>query len=98
MIFNLLIIHKYDRASSITRVLHTTTWDFFTSRLSDRFSRSPKVVKEAIMTDIHDLVLEFWRTSRDGAVDAPPPAMRRLYEILQECYEILQVCFDIIWF
>jgi hypothetical protein len=58
MIFSLLIIHNHDRTSSITRVLHTTTWDYFTSRLPDRFSHSPKVVKEAIMTDINDLVQE----------------------------------------
>ena len=95
MIFSPLIIHNHDRMSSITRVLHTTTWDFFTSRLPDRFGRSPKVVKEAIMTDINDLVQEFWRTSIDGA-GASFFAMRRLLEILQECFDNLEVCSNII--
>jgi hypothetical protein len=83
--------------SSITRVLHTTTWDFVTSRLPGRFSRSPKIVKEAIMADIKDLVKEvkeFWRTSSDGDVGASLVAMRRLFEILHECHD-LEVCFAI---
>ena len=94
MIFNLLIIHNHDRMSSISRILHTTTWDYFTSRLPDHFRHSPKVVKEAIMSEINDLVQdsEFWRTSEssDGAVAASFFAMRRLHEILQRC---LEVCF-----
>ena len=96
MIFDLLIIHDHARMSSTTRVLHTTTWDYFTSRLPDRFSRSPEVVKEAIMTDINDLVQEFWRTSSDGVVGASFFAMRRLLEILYECFHISEVCFVII--
>ena len=83
--------------SSITRVLHTTTWDYFTSRLPDRFIRSPKAVQEAIMTDINDLVQEFWKTSSDGAVGASFFAMRRLFEILQRCFDILEVCFNILF-
>ena len=94
MIFNTLIIHNHDRISSNTRVLHTTTWDYFTSCLPDRFGRSPKVVKEAIMADINDLVQEFCRTSSDVA--ASFLAMRRLLEILQNCFDNLDVCFDII--
>ena len=98
MIFNLLIIHNHDRPgmSSISRVLHTTTWDYFTSRLPHRFRHSPKVVKEAIMSEINDLVQdsEFWRISEssDGAVQVAASffAMRRLREILQRC---LEVCF-----
>ena len=84
--------------SSINLVLHTTTWDYFTSesRLPIRFSRSPKVVKEVIMTDINDLVQEFWRISSDGAVEASFSAMHRLFGILQECFDILDVCCDII--
>ena len=74
--------------SSITPVLHTTTWDYFTSRLPDCFIRSPKEVKEAIMTDINDLVQEFW-TSSDGTVGAALFAMRRLLEILQVCFDII---------
>ena len=70
--------------SPTTRVLHTATWKFFTSHhLPSRFRRSPKVVKEAIMTDINDLVQEFWRTSSDRAVGASFFEMRRLYEILE---------------
>ena len=75
--------------SSITRVLHTTTWLYFIFRLPDRFSRSPKAVKKAIMTDINDLVQEFWKTSSD--VGTSFFAMRRLHEILQRC---LEVCFS----
>ena len=89
MIFG-LNIHNHNRMSlsSITWVLHTTTWDYFTSRLPGRFSRSPKVVKEAIMTDINNLVQEFWRTSNDGADGAPFFEMRRLLEILQNISDV----------
>ena len=80
----------------VTRVLHTTTWKYFTSRLPDRFIRSPKVVKEAIMADINDLVQEFWRTSSDGSVGASFFAMRLLFENLEECFVILEVSYDII--
>ena len=93
MIFSLLIIHNHDRISSITHVLHTTTWDYFASHLPDRFSCSPKVVKEAIMTDINNLVQEFWGTSNDGAAGTSFFAMLRLLEILQECFDIMEVCF-----
>ena len=41
MILSLLIIHNHDRMSSITRV-HTTAWNYFSSRLPECFSRSPK--------------------------------------------------------
>ena len=96
MIFNLSIIHIHDRMSSgITRVSHTATWAYFTKRLPNRFIRSPKLVKEAIMTDINDLVQEFW-TSINGTVGASFFAMRRLLEILQGCFDFLEVCFDII--
>ena len=75
---------------SNTRV-HTTTWNYFSSHLPEGFSCSPKVVKEAIITDIGDLVEEFRRTSSD--VGASLFAMRRLLDIL---HDILKVCFDII--
>ena len=86
--------------SPIARVLHTANWDYFTSRLPGRFSRSPKEVKEAIMSDINDLVQELWRTSSDGADGASFFAMRRLLEILQrcQCSENFNVCFVIIPF
>ena len=77
---------------SSTRVLHTTTWKYFTSQLPGRFSRSPKIVEEAIMTDINDLVQDFWRSSSDGVVEASLFAMRRLFEILQKCFDNLKVC------
>ena len=78
--------------SSTTRVLRTATWDYFISELPVRFHRSPKVVKEAIMTDIDDLVQEFWRTSSD--FEPSLFAMRRLHEILQKCFEVcLDNCF-----
>jgi hypothetical protein len=98
MIFSLFIIHNLDRISSSTRVLHTTTWDYFTSYLPSRFIRSPEVVKEAVMTVIDDLLQEFWRTSSDGVVGTSFFAMRRLLEILQKCTPILEVCLDIISF
>ena len=47
------------------------------------------------MTDISDLVQEFWRISSGGAGGPSFFAMRRLFEILQECLECLEVCFDI---
>ena len=90
MIFTLLSIHNHDRMSSKPRVLHTINWDYFTTYLPGRFRRSPQVVKEAILTDINDLVEEFWRTSSD--FEPSFFAMRRLLEILQGCL----VCFDII--
>ena len=83
--------------SSNTRVLHTAAWDYLTSRLPDRFVRSPNVVKEAIMTDINDFVQECWRTSRDGADGVSVFAMRSLLEILQRCYGDLKVRFDILF-
>ena len=82
--------------SSTTRVLHTITWDYFTSRLPHRFSRSPNLVKEAIMTDINVLVQEFWRASSGGTVGESFFAMRRLLEILREFFDILEVCFYIV--
>ena len=87
MIFSLLNIHNHDRRSPITRVLHTETWDYFISHLPEHFSSSPKVVKEAIMTDINDLVQEIWKTSSDGTVGASFFEMRRLFEILQKCFD-----------
>ena len=89
MIFSLSIVHNHDRMPSTTQVLHTATWDYFSGRLSRRFIRSLNVAKEAIMTDINDLVQEF---SSDGAVGLSFFAMLRLFEILQKCL----VCFDII--
>ena len=99
MIFSLLINYSHDRMSSITRVLHTKTWDYFASRLPSHFNSCPEEVKEAIMTDIDDLVQEFWRTSSD--VDgASFFAMRRLFEILQRCFKLLDGGLDIMvfWF
>ena len=90
MIFRLLIIHSHCRRSSITRVLHAATWNYFTSHLPDHFIRSSKVVKEAIMTDINNLVQEFWSTSTDEENGESIFAMRRLHEILEPC---LKVCF-----
>ena len=89
---NLLINHNHDRMSSITRVLHTATWDYFTSFLPYCFTHSPEAVKEAIMRDINDLVQELCRTSSD--IGGSFFSMRRLLEILQQ---ILEVCSDIIF-
>ena len=74
--------------SPTTRAPHTATWKFFTSLLPSRFRHSPKVVKDTIMTDINDLVQEFWRTSSDGAVGAALFEMRRLHEILKDCLNV----------
>ena len=94
MIFSVLIIHNHDRMSSITRdpSLHNNTWVYFTSHLPDNFCRSPKLVKEAIMTDVNILVQELWGTSCDDD-DGTFFAMCRLHEILQACWDNLNVCF-----
>ena len=81
---------QFDRRSSITRVVHAKTWNYLASHLPDHFIRSSKVVKEAIITAINDLVQEFWRTSTDEVNGESIFAMRRLHEILQRC---LEVCF-----
>ena len=91
MIFSLLIIHNHDRKSPTARVPRTAIWEFFTPHelfLSRSFYYSPKTVKEAIMTDINDLLQEFWRTSNEGADGASLFEMRRLHEILEECLEV----------
>ena len=81
--------------SSITLVLHATTWHYFISRLPISFSYSPKVVKEVIMTDINDLVQEFRKPSsiQVQVVGESFLAINRLFKILQRCYDILKVCF-----
>ena len=96
MTFSLLIIHNRDRMSSITRVLHTTTWDYFTidSKLAYRFFDSPNVVKEEIMADVNDLVQEFRMSSRDGAVGESFVAMCRLGEIFRVCFDIIPFFWD----
>ena len=75
--------------SSITRVLHTTTWDYFTEHLAFRFTHSPKVVREEIMADINDLVQEARMSSRDGAVGESFVATCRLFEIFQVCFDFV---------
>ena len=75
--------------SSITRVLHAATWNHFISYLREHFSRSQKVVKESIMTDINDLVQEFWSTSTDVVDGKSIFAMGLLHKILRVC---LKVC------
>ena len=90
MIFSILTIHNYDRRSSISQAPHAATWDYLISHLPDHFIGSPNVVKEAIITDIKDLVQEFWRTSIDEVNGESIFAMRRLHEILRQG---LEVCF-----
>ena len=75
--------------SSITRVLHTTTWNYFTDKLAFRFADSPFAVKEEIIADINDLVQEFRMSSRDGAVGESFVAMYRLLKILHVCFDII---------
>ena len=99
MIFSLLIIHNHDSLRMpINRLLHTTTWDFFTSQLPVHLSPSPKVVKNAIMTDINDLVQgsKLKRTLREGTVGGSVFEMRRLLKILQKCFDTIEVSFVII--
>jgi hypothetical protein len=48
-------------------------------------------VKGAIMTDIDDLVQEFWRTSDDEVVGATFFAVRRLLEFLEVCFVIISI-------
>ena len=92
MIFRSFIIHNHDRMSSSTRFPHTATWDYITSILKFRLSMSSRVVKNTVMTDINELVQEFWRTSSDECVDVSFFAMRRLLEVLQRCFDNLEVC------
>jgi hypothetical protein len=73
--------------SSLFRVLHAETWNYFIFYLPGHFSRSQKIVKEAIMTDVNGLVQEFWRTSIDGADGESIIAMRRLLKILHVCFD-----------
>ena len=95
MIFGLLNNHNHDnRVTSITRILHITTWDYFTSRLPYRLILSQKVVREAIMTELNDLVQELWRTSSDEADRTSLFAMHRLLGILGRCFNHSEVCFD----
>ena len=63
-------------------------WNYFTSHLPHHFIHSPKVVKEAIMTNFNDLVQEFWRTSTDEVNGESIFAMRRLHKILGQCFEV----------
>ena len=96
MIFGSLIIHNHDRMSSI--VPHTTTQGYFNFRLAGCLIRSSKAVKEEIMTDINDLVVqELLKTSSDGVDGASIPAMLLLHRILQSCSS-LGVCFNIVSF
>ena len=50
------------------------------------------------MTDINELVQEFWRTSSDGSVGVSFYAVRRLLGILDGCSQLLPVCSNIISF
>ena len=93
--FLVVYVYSHDRTSSITRV-HTTTWDYFTKYLYSRFVNSSEVVKGEIITDINDLVQEFW-TSSNGAVGTSFFTMRRLLGILQKSFNTM-VCFDSISF
>ena len=78
-------------SSSITQVLRTTTWLYFTQYLPQCFIRSPTVVKEVIKTDMNDLMQEFMTSSdASGAVRA----MCRLLEFLEVCFNFLEMCFD----
>ena len=75
-------------STSITRVLHAATWLYFIVELPDHFCISRKVVKESIMTDINDLVQEFWRTSTDVVDGKSIFAMGLLHVILRECLDV----------
>ena len=84
---------------SITRVLHPKTWVYFsTSDLSRRFCRSSIAVHDTIVTDINDLVQEFWRISSDVDVGVSSFfAMRELFCILERCCNIVKVRYDVIF-
>ena len=90
MIFSLdTIIYNHDRKSSIIQVLHTETWDYFIHALPYHFRHSP-IVKEAIMTDINDLVQELWTSSDVGASESFFE-MRCLLDIFKVCFNIIFV-------
>jgi hypothetical protein len=84
---------NYNRIIPVTtgRLPHSKTWDYFKSHLIVYFIHSPKIVKDVIITDINDLVQEFWdlKISSDGAVDVFFPPMGCLMRILKVCLDII---------
>jgi hypothetical protein len=83
-------IHNYNRVIPLTaQVRHNETWDYFASHLTDYFLDSPEGVKEVIMTDVNDLVQEFWKISSGGTVTVSFSAMRHLLEILEVRFDIV---------
>ena len=48
------------------------------------------------MTEINDLVQDFWKDPSDVVDGGSFLAMRHLLKILQECFDILEVCLYII--
>ena len=83
-----LYIQDRNRISSTTRFPRRATWHYFEAYLPDYFMCCSNVVKDAITTDINDLMQQFWRTSTDG-LDIFCPAICRLREILQVCLDIM---------
>ncbi|KAF8816498.1 hypothetical protein BYT27DRAFT_7182054 [Phlegmacium glaucopus] len=71
------------RIHSTTRLPHSATWGYVKFHLPSRFIASPKLVKDAIMTDINELTQEFWEISNTGAVDVFFTAMLCLMWILE---------------
>ncbi|KAF8815804.1 hypothetical protein BYT27DRAFT_7155408 [Phlegmacium glaucopus] len=67
-----------------TRLPHSATWDYVKFHLPPRFIKSPKLVKDAIMTDIDELMQEFCKISSSGAVDVFLTAMLCLMWILKD--------------
>ena len=85
-------MHNYNFRIPVTtlgRLPHSKTWDYFKSHLAVYFIHSPKIVKDVIMTDINNLVQEFWKISSDGAVDVFFPPMGCLMRILKVCLDII---------
>ncbi|KAF8816499.1 hypothetical protein BYT27DRAFT_7182055 [Phlegmacium glaucopus] len=64
------------------RLPHSKTWDYIKFHLPWRFGASPKLIRDAIMTDINGLTQEFWKISNSGVVDVFLPAMLCLAQIL----------------
>ncbi|KAF8816495.1 hypothetical protein BYT27DRAFT_7182051 [Phlegmacium glaucopus] len=72
------------RIHSTTQLPHSATWGYVKFHLPRRFITSPRRVKDAIITDITELIQEFWKISDNELVDVFFTAMLCLGWILEE--------------
>ena len=79
------LIRSYDRIPP-NRIPHSETWAYFKKHLAGYLISPTTLVTDAIMTDLHDLVQEFWTISGGGVVtvDVSFTAMCCLLAIFQD--------------